>query len=188
MENTGSNYISNAIELFQYYKGLADRAIAQVSDEQLHWQYNTESNSIAVVMKHIAGNSISRWTDFLNSDGEKPWRNREAEFEDTAITKQELFNLWEEGWQCLFNALSPLTHADLQRIIYIRNEGHTVLEAVNRQLTHLPYHVGQIVFIARMLAGDNWQALTIPKGGSTAFNTQKFAEEKSVKFFTSNHK
>lgn len=184
MENTGENYLLSVKKLFTYYKSLADKAINQISSEQLHWQYNNESNSIAIIMQHIAGNSISRWTDFLNSDGEKASRNRDAEFEETTASKEELLALWEKGWECLFNAINPLTEADLARIIYIRNEGHTVMEAINRQLAHLPYHVGQIVFVARMISGENWQSLSIPKGQSKLFNDGKFAAEKGKTFFT----
>lgn len=177
MENTGKNYLASVKKLFSYYKSLADSAIAQVSDEQLHWQYNNESNSIAVIMQHIAGNSVSRWTDFLNSDGEKSTRNRDAEFEETATTRLQLVALWEQGWETLFNAINPLTENDLARIIYIRNEGHTVTEAINRQLAHLPYHIGQIVLIAKMQVGENWRSLTIAKGQSQQFNEEKFGEK-----------
>jgi hypothetical protein len=144
MESAGNNYLSSTRKLFRYYKSLGDKAIERVNQEQIHWQYNEQSNSVAVIIKHIAGNSLSRWTDFLNSDGEKESRNRDDEFEDT-LSKDELVELWEKGWQCLFNAIDPLTETDLTRIIYIRNEGHTVTEAINRQLAHIPYHVGQMV-------------------------------------------
>lgn len=184
MENTGENYLSSVKKLFGYYKSLTDKAIAQISDEQLHWQYNNESNSIAIIMQHIAGNSISRWTDFLNSDGEKATRNRDAEFEETAATKEELLTLWEKGWQCLFDAINPLTENDLAHTIYIRNEGHTVMEAINRQLAHLPYHVGQIVFLAKMMSGEHWQSLSIPKGQSEQYNQGKFTADKGKTFFT----
>ncbi len=173
MENTGENYLASVRKLFLYYKSLTDRAIAQLNDEQLHWQYNNESNSIAVVMQHIAGNSISRWTDFLNSDGEKSTRDRDMEFEETTLNKEDLTALWEKGWQCLFDALAPLTENDLARIIYIRGEAHTVTEAINRQLAHLPYHVGQIVFLAKMMAAGDWKSLSIAKGGSKQFNERK---------------
>jgi uncharacterized damage-inducible protein DinB len=179
MENTGDNYLASTRKLFRHYKALADKAIAQINEEQLHWQFNPESNSIAIIIQHMAGNSISRWTDFLTSDGEKPSRNRDAEFEETAINKEELLLLWEKGWQCLFDAIEPLTETDLTRIIYIRNEGHTVTEAINRQLAHLAYHTGQIVLLAKMLAGENWRSLTIPKGQSQQFNDSKFSERKA---------
>jgi len=184
METIGTNYLASVKKLFQYYKSVGDKAIAQVSEDQLHWQYNPETNSIAIIIKHIAGNSISRWTDFLASDGEKPWRDRDDEFEDSQLSHDELIALWEKGWQCLFDAIDPLIADDLLRIIYIRNEGHTVMEAINRQLAHIPYHIGQIVHIAKMVAGTEWKSLTIPKGKSKEFNTGKFAAEKEKKFFT----
>jgi len=188
MENTGNNYLANIRKLFHYYKSLGDKAIAQVNEEQIHWQYNNESNSIAVVIKHIAGNSISRWTDFLTADGEKESRNRDDEFEDNISTKAELITLWDKGWKCLYDAIDPLTDADLMRIVYIRNEGHTVIEAINRQLAHVPYHVGQIVYIAKMVSAQNWNWLTIPKGQSKIFNAGKFSNEKERKFFTGDAK
>lgn len=179
------SYLSSVIKQFQYYKGLADKAIMQVeADEKLNWQPDPNSNSIAIIVKHLAGNMLSRWTDFLTSDGEKPWRNRETEFEGIYENRAAMLDHWERGWKCLFNAIGHLQAADLERIIYIRNEGHTVVEAINRQLAHYPYHVGQIVFLARMLAGDNWRSLSIPKGGSEAFNAERFAQEKQRKHFT----
>lgn len=170
METLAENYLLSIKKQFHYYKSVGDRAIERVSEEQLHWNYNNDSNSIAVIIKHIAGNSISRWTDFLNSDGEKLSRNRDDEFEETAESKEELLALWNKGWACLFNAIDSLKPDDLMCIIYIRNEGHTVMEAINRQLAHIPYHIGQIVYIAKMVTKDGWQSLTIPKGKSKEFN------------------
>ncbi|MFN7120053.1 MAG: DUF1572 domain-containing protein [Saprospiraceae bacterium] len=179
------NYLSSVKKQFEYYKSLADKAFMQVTDDaQLNWQPDPNSNSIAVIVKHLAGNMLSRWSDFLNSDGEKPWRNREAEFEGGYESRAAMLEHWERGWQCLFGAINSLQAADLERIIYIRNEGHTVLEAINRQLAHYPYHIGQIVYLARMLAGEQWRSLSIPKGGSEAFNAEKFAQEKQRKHFT----
>ena len=186
MQSAGDNYLVSTRKLFAYYKSLGDAVVARLDDEQLHWQYNEASNSIAVIIKHIAGNSISRWTDFLTADGEKQWRNRDEEFEDASLTKQQLANLWNEGWDCLFTAINPLTDADLLRIIYIRNQGHTVTEAINRQLAHLPYHIGQMVFVAKLILGEKWESLTIPKGQSATFNADKFAGEKKNQFFTGN--
>ena len=183
MESTGGNYLQGIRKLFRYYQSLGDKAIAQVDESHINWVYNQESNSIATIVKHIAGNSLSRWSDFLNSDGEKEWRNRDDEFEDTITSKEDLKILWDKGWQCLYDAIDPLTENDLLRIVYIRNEGHTVMEAINRQLAHLPYHVGQIVFISKMIAGENWQSLSIPKGQSQTFNKDKFVKEKDRKFF-----
>lgn len=179
------NYLNSVKKQFQYYKSLADKAMLQVeADEKFNWQPDFNSNSIAIIVKHLAGNMRSRWTDFLNSDGEKSWRNREAEFEGTYQSRAAMLQDWESGWKCLFDALDTLQEADLERIIYIRNEGHTVLEAINRQLAHYPYHVGQMVYLSRMLAGDQWHSLSIPKGGSEAFNAERFAQEKQRKHFT----
>jgi len=184
MQNVGTNYLEGVKKLFRYYKSVGDKAMAQVDERGIHWRYNSDSNSIAVIVKHIAGNSISRWTDFLTADGEKPTRDRDDEFEDERMSKAEMLALWEEGWACLFTAIDPLTDADLLKIVYIRNEGHTVMEAINRQLAHLPYHIGQIVFAAKMISDDVWQSLTIPKGQSKTFNQDKFAAEKKNQFFT----
>ncbi len=167
------NYLVSSRKQFRYYKSLGDKAMEQVSENGMHWKYNNESNSIAVIIRHIAGNSLSRWTDFLTTDGEKEWRDRDDEFENEILTKDELLALWEKGWQCLFDAIDPLVDSDLLHIVYIRNESHTVIEAINRQLAHIPYHVGQIVFIAKILLDRNWKSLTIPKGQSKAFNATK---------------
>lgn len=178
------SYLTSIIKQFQYYKGLADKAMMQVNDEQLQWQPNEASNSIEIIVKHMAGNMLSRWTDFLTADGEKPWRDRESEFEGGYANREALLQHWESGWRCLFDAIEPLTEADLERIIYIRNEGHTVVEAINRQLAHYAYHVGQIVYLARLLANESWRSLSIPRGGSEVFNAEKFAQEKARKHFT----
>lgn len=185
MANSSSNnYLSTSLKLFAYYKSLGDAVIKQLDDAGLNWQYNNASNSVAVIIKHISGNSISRWTDFLTSDGEKDFRDRDTEFEATPMNKQELTELWERGWQCLFDAIGRLTGDDLERVVYIRNEGHTVVEAINRQLAHLPYHIGQMVYIGKMIAGDDWKSLTIPKGASKLYNKDKFSAEKKPGFFT----
>jgi hypothetical protein len=173
MESTGNNYLSSVKNLFRYYKTLGDRALEKLNEEQIHWQYNQESNSVAIIIKHIAGNSLSRWTDFLTTDGEKSWRDRDQEFEDTLSSKEDLLALWDKGWQCIYNSIDALTESDLMRTVYIRKESHTVIEAINRQLAHIPYHVGQIVYIAKMAAAENWNSLTIPKGQSKAFNAEK---------------
>jgi len=153
-------------------------------DEKLFWQYNENSNSIATIVKHLWGNMLSRWTDFLTSDGEKEWRNREAEFGNDITSRQELINKWEEAWTCLFKALNSLTTEDLQKVIYIRNQGHTIEEAINRQLAHYPYHIGQIVFIGKMIRDVEWTSLSIPKGNSKAFNDDKFSKPKQRGHFT----
>lgn len=185
MENNPSlHYLEGAKKLFRYYRQLGDKALAQIGDAHIHWQPGPESNSVAVIVKHLSGNMLSRFTDFLTSDGEKPWRNRDAEFENDYADKSELLAAWNKGWECFFAAVEPLTEADLSTVVYIRNEGHTVLEALNRQLAHYPYHVGQLVYVCRMLAGEQWQSLSIPKGGSQAFNDGKFSQDKSQTFFT----
>ena len=174
MEGIGNNYLKNCIQLFQYYRSIGEKSIDQVSDQGIHWQYDDDSNSISIIVKHIAGNSLSRWTDFLTTDGQKEWRNRDDEFEKTDFTKPEMMDLWNQGWDCLFDALAPLTEEDLSKTVYIRGEAHTVTEAINRQLAHLPYHIGQIVFIAKMIAGKDWKSLTIPKGQSQAYDKMPF--------------
>lgn len=168
------NYLTSVKKEFQRYKSLGEKAIAQVPDEALHWQYNDESNSIATTVKHLWGNMLSRWTDFLTTDGEKEWRQRDAEFEEDKASRQEIMARWEEGWSCLFAALDSLTEANLNQVVYIRAEPHSVMEAINRQLAHYPYHVGQIVYLARMQAGTGWKSLTIPKNKSEEFNKKMF--------------
>ncbi|MEO0338326.1 MAG: DUF1572 family protein [Bacteroidota bacterium] len=178
------NYLESVRKQFDYYKMLGDRSFAQVSDEGLFWQYNEASNSIAIIVKHLWGNMRSRWTDFLTSDGEKEWRNREGEFTADIKTREELLEKWEEGWACLYTALDSIDTENINQLIYIRNMGHTITEAINRQLAHYSYHIGQIVYIARMLQDQDWESLSIPKGGSTAYNARKFAQEKRKAHFT----
>jgi len=172
-------YLKSAQRQFEYYKGLGEKAIEQIEDEQLAWQPNEESNSIAIIVKHMWGNMLSRWTNFLTEDGEKPWRERDAEFENDVKTREDLLNKWNEGWLCLFAALNSINDEDLDRIVYIRNEGHTILEAINRQLAHYSYHVGQIVYIGKMQKNDSWKSLSIPRNRSAEFNAEKFSNEKS---------
>lgn len=178
-----TNYLESVIKQFEYYKLLGEKTFAQVSDEKLFWQYNEDSNSIATIVKHLSGNMLSRWTDLLTTDGEKEWRNRDAEFENDITTKQEMIDKWNEGWKVFLETLKLLKEEDLTKIIYIRNQGHTVLEAINRQLAHYPYHVGQIVFIGKMCV-NNWNSLSIPKGNSNSYNAQKFAKPKERGHFT----
>ncbi len=179
-----TDYLTSVIKQFEYYKMLGDKTLARLSDDQLAWQYNAESNSIITIVKHLHGNMLSRWTDFLNSDGEKEWRDRDGEFENEVIKKQQVLNLWEEGWSCLLQVLKSLNENDLERIVYIRNQGHSVTEAINRQLAHYPYHVGQIVFAGKMILNNDWESLSIPRGHSDKFNAEKFAKEKSRAHFT----
>jgi uncharacterized damage-inducible protein DinB len=174
-----TSYVKDSIDLFRYYKNLAERAMAQCPDEALFTTLDAESNSIAIIVKHMSGNMRSRWTDFLTSDGEKPDRNRDTEFEEPPKTRAELLELWERGWKYVFDALQALNDADLARTITIRSEPHSVTQAVNRQVAHYSYHVGQIVYLARHFAGNKWQSLTIPKKKSAEFNRQVAAGEKS---------
>ncbi|AZA73259.1 DUF1572 domain-containing protein [Chryseobacterium indoltheticum] len=160
------------IKRFQYYKMLGDKSFEQLSDEQIFWQFNQESNSIAIIVKHVAGNMLSRWTNFLTEDGEKPWRNRDEEFVNTFQSKAEVLDYWEKGWKCLFEALSQINDQNLYSTIYIRNEGHSVIDAVFRQLAHYPYHIGQIVFIAKMMKNDDWKTLSIARNKSQDFNNE----------------
>ena len=178
------SYLESARKQFGYYKMLGDKTFAQLPDEKLFWQYNGNSNSIGTIVKHLWGNMRSRWTDFLTSDGEKEWRKRDAEFDNDIQSREELLQKWNEGWDCLFTALNSLGTQDLETIIYIRNQGHTVTEAINRQLAHYAYHVGQIVFLGKMLANNNWTSLSIPKGNSNQYNTDKFSRPKHTGHFT----
>ena len=180
----GSNYLKSAINRFESYKLLGDKTFEQLNDTQILWQFNNESNSISIIVKHIVGNMLSRWTSFLTEDGEKEWRHRDTEFEDDYTSKDEMILAWEKGWQCVFNAVTPLNENDLEKIIFIRNEGHTITEAINRQLTHYSYHIGQLVFLAKMIVGKDWQSLSIPKGDSINYNKDKFSKEKGRRHFT----
>lgn len=179
-----TGYLESVIKQFEYYKMLGEKTIARLPDDKLFWQYNSGSNSIAVIVNHLHGNMMSRWTDFLTTDGEKEWRNRDEEFEDHITNREELQKKWNAGWNCFFNALRQLGDKDLQQTIYIRNQGHTVMEAINRQLAHYPYHIGQIIYIGKMICDSDWQSLSIPKGNSKQFNSEKFAREKHRQHFT----
>lgn len=160
------------ITRFKYYKSLGDKSFEQLSDEQIFWQFNEESNSIAIIVKHIAGNMLSRWTNFFTEDGEKSWRKRDDEFINTFKTKDEVVDYWESGWKCLFEALEQINDHNLSDIIYIRGESHSVIDAVFRQLAHYPYHIGQIVYIAKMMKNDHWKTLSIAKNKSQEFNNE----------------
>jgi hypothetical protein len=179
-----NKFLSSSIKQFEYYKSLGEKTFDQITEEKLFENPSKESNNIATIVKHMHGNMLSRWTDFLTSDGEKEWRNRDNEFEDDIRTMEELLAKWNEGWECLFNAIKPLTEDDLEREIFIRNMGHTVTEAINRQLAHYSYHVGQIVFIGKMLADQNWTSLSIAKGASKSYNDEKFSKPKRTEHFT----
>jgi len=174
-----TSYVEDSLELFRHYKKLAERAMAQVGDEDLFTALDGESNSIAIVVKHMAGNMRSRWTDFLTTDGEKPDRNRDTEFEDPPATREALLQVWEDGWNRVFTALEPLSDADLGRTITIRGEAHSVMQAINRQVAHYANHIGQIVLLAKHFAGDGWKSLTVPRKGSADFNRRVAAGEAS---------
>lgn len=174
-----TSYLEDSLALLAYYRKLGERAMAQVADEQLFATLDEEGNSIAVIVKHMAGNMRSRWVDFLTSDGEKPDRNRDSEFEDPPQTRAGLMEVWEAGWACVVKALEPLSDGDLGRTVTIRGEAHSVMQAINRQLAHYPYHVGQIVLLAKHFASDRWQTLSVPRRGSEAFNRRVAAGEAS---------
>ena len=178
-----NSYLESVNKEFHYYKHLADRAMEHLSEEQLNWQYNSQSNSISTIVRHMSGNMLSRFTNFLTEDGEKPWRNRDEEFSSVSQSRDVLKNSWDKGWSCVFNAIESLHADDLEKVVFIRNEGHTVTEAVNRQLAHYSYHAGQIVYIAKML-NEQWESLTIPRNASVEYNAAKFAKEKTRSHFT----
>jgi uncharacterized damage-inducible protein DinB len=174
-----TSYLRDSLTLFRYYKKLAERAMEQVTDEQLSAVMDGEMNSIAIIIKHMAGNMRSRWTDFLISDGEKPDRNRDTEFENPPATRAALKSLWEDGWASVFTALEPLSDADLNRTVTIRGEAHSVMQAINRQIAHYAYHCGQIVFLAKHLQARQWKSLSVPRGKSEVFNQRVAARESS---------
>jgi hypothetical protein len=177
-----TSYLKDATDLFRYYKKLGDRALTQCPDEGLFTALDAESNSIAIIVKHLSGNMRSRWTDFLSTDGEKPDRNRDTEFEQPPETRAELLEMWERGWRYLFDALRPLTDSDMARTVTIRTEPHSVMQAINRQLAHYADHVGQIVFLAKHLAtkmAGKWDSLSVPRGQSNQFAADVAAAKKS---------
>ena len=172
------NYHKDAVSAMRAYKKLAEKAIAQLKDEEFFVTLDEEANSVAVIMKHIAGNAISRWTDFLNSDGEKPDRNRDMEFViNSGTTKADVLDYWERGWACVFAAIEPLTLADFEKTVKIRGEDHTIVEAINRQLMHYSYHIGQIVYLAKHFRSTDWTSLSIPRNRSAEFNASKFDQK-----------
>ena len=174
-----TSYVEDARSIFRQYKLLGERAILQVSDDQLFASLDEESNSIAIIVKHITGNMRSRWTDFLTTDGEKPSRNRDSEFVDPPATREALMGEWEDGWACVFRAIEPLTDADLARTVTIRGEAHSVMQAINRQLAHYPMHVGQIILLAKHYAGGQWQTLSVARNKSAEFNRKVTVGEAS---------
>jgi hypothetical protein len=194
-----NDYLASTKQQFQYYKLLGDKTMAQLTDNQLFWQYNEASNSIAIIVKHLWGNMMSRWTDLLTTDGEKEFRKRDEEFElfgtsevdsrlddvnNSEYKRAVILSRWEEGWTCLFTALDTINDANFDTIIYIRNQGHSIPEAINRQMMHYAYHVGQMVFLGKMIKGNDWHSLSIPKGNSKEYNAEKFAQSKGKRHFT----
>ena len=172
-------YVEDSLSLFRYYKKLAEGAMEQVSDEQLFTALDEDMNSIAIIAKHMAGNMRSRWTDFLTSDGEKPDRNRDTEFVAPPATRKDLMQVWNAGWERIFQALEPLSNKDLEREVFIRGEAHSVMQAINRQIAHYAYHCGQIVFLAKHLKGNSWKTLSVPRNKSAEFNRRVLAGEAS---------
>ncbi len=170
-----SHYLQSVKKQFRYYKSLGERSFSQIGDKDLFWQAHPDSNSIAIIVHHLSGNMLSRWTNFLTEDGEKEWRQRDLEFEDVIHSRAELLKKWKEGWDCLFQALETINEDNFNQEILIRNQPHSVVEAINRQLAHYAYHIGEIVFISKMRKGKDWVSLTIPKGQSAAFNADKFS-------------
>lgn len=178
------SYLPSVIKQFEYNKSLGDKTFSQLTKKQLFWQYNDESNSVATIVKHISGNMLSRWTNFLTEDGEKSWRNRDLEFVNSYNSKEEMIADWEKGWQCLFDNLHKITNKNKNTIVYIRNQGHTITEAINRQLCHYSYHIGQVVVIGKMALNADWKTLSIAKNASKKYNEEKFSENKTRKHFT----
>lgn len=174
-----TSYLADSLSLFRYYKGLAERAMDQLTDAQLFEVLDPEMNSIAVIAKHMTGNMVSRWTGFPDQDGEKPGRDRDAEFTHPPESREALLKMWREGWACVFNALEPLTDADLSRTATIRGERHSIMQCINRQVAHYAYHCGQIVFLAKHLRHTDWKSLSVPLGQSALFNRRVAAGEAS---------
>ncbi|GLB50252.1 DUF1572 family protein [Neptunitalea lumnitzerae] len=184
MESNSTNYLESIKKQFAYYKLLGDKTLLAVSDSDIHYTFNETSNSLAIIVKHMAGNMLSRWTHFLTEDGEKKWRNRDDEFVDSYADKTTMLAHWEKGWQCLFTAIDSVNEDNFSQLVYIRNQGHTITEAINRQLAHYAYHVGQIVFLGKMIKDTEWESLSIPKNASKSYNAEKFNQEKKRSHFT----
>ena len=182
MNAIGKEYLTTVIRRFKYYKDLADKTFEQLKDEDFHYQPNEESNSIAIIIQHTYGNMLSRWTNFLTEDGEKEWRQRDDEFEIHSYSKQQLLDLWEKGWACTFNTIESLQEDDLLKTIHIRKEPLTAIDAINRQLAHYPYHIGQIIYIGKMIKDKDWKNLSIPKNKSQQYNQSNTVKDPAKKF------
>ena len=176
--------IENLIKLLEYYKSLGEKTFDQLTDDELHLEPAEDANSIAIIVKHLWGNMRSRWTNFLSEDGEKEWRDRDGEFESTIKSRDEFNAKWAEGWTCFLGALNQLDESDLAKTVYIRNEGHTVIDAIHRQLAHYASHIGQIIYLGKIIKGAEWQSLSIAKGRSAEYNQQKFSQQKTERHFT----
>lgn len=182
MNTIGKEFCDTVIRRLKYYKDLGDKTFEQLTDPEFHYKPNNESNSIAIIIQHMAGNMLSRWTNFLTEDGEKDWRQRDDEFEVHDHNKEQLLALWEKGWNCFLDALTPLKETDLLKTIYIRSEPLTVIDAINRQLAHYPYHIGQIIYIARIIKDKDWKNLSIPKAKSKVYNDSADVKDPAKKF------
>lgn len=182
MNTIGKEYITTVIRRLKYYKDLAEKTFEQLNDKELHYRPNEESNSVAIIVQHMSGNMLSRFTNFLTEDGEKEWRQRDDEFEIHNHSKQQIIALWDKGWQCVLEALGSLDENDLVKTITIRKEALTVIDAINRQLAHYPHHIGQILFIGKMIKGDQWKNLSIPKGQSNAYNQSSDVKDPAKKY------
>lgn len=182
MSTLGSEFLTTVIRRVKYYKDLGDKTFAQLSDADFHYQPNGESNSIAVIIQHMSGNMLSRWTNFLTEDGEKEWRLRDDEFEVHHHSKEQLISTWEKGWDCFLGALGSLSPEDLMKTIHIRKEALTVVDAINRQLAHYPYHIGQIIYIGKILKDDSWKNLSIPRGDSSKYNQSSGFKDPAKKY------
>jgi uncharacterized damage-inducible protein DinB len=182
MNNLGTEYLSTTIKRLKYYKDLGEKTFEQLEEKDLHWQPSSESNSIAVIIQHMAGNMLSRWTNFLTEDGEKEWRQRDDEFEVHEHSKQQLIEIWNKGWKCFLDTLESLTADDLSKTIYIRKETMTAIDAITRQVAHYAYHIGQIVYIGRIIKNENWKSLSIPKKQSQQYNLSSKIKDPAKKF------
>jgi hypothetical protein len=182
MNNLGEEYLTTVIKRVKYYRDLGEKTFAQLEEKDLHWQPSSESNSIAVIIQHMTGNMLSRWTNFLTEDGEKDWRQRDDEFEIHNYSREELMAIWNKGWKCFLDALESLAPDDLLKTIYIRKESMSAIDAINRQLAHYPYHIGQILYIGRMIRNENWKSLSIPKHHSQQYNQSSGIKDPAKKF------
>lgn len=182
MSSLGKEYLATVLRRLKYYKELGDKTFEQLNEWDFHYQPNDESNSISVIIRHMAGNMLSRWTNFLTEDGEKSWRDRDGEFNTVQHTKAELLDSWEKGWTCFINTLESLKKKDLKKKVQIRGESLSVIDAINRQLAHYPYHIGQIIFIAKIIRNKNWKNLSIPKGASGEYNSSEGLKDPAKKF------